>query len=544
MKEELLQYYDYINRLAESKCSSKEDAEDLVSETFLAAYSYSNKGGEILHPKTWLANTFMHKYNSFLRKKYNSAVIVDYDTLDNLIAEEEYEEDTEEAAQLRREIIYLSHITREVLIRYYYNGSSISDIACHLGILEGTVKSRLSAGRDKIKKGLTTMVEKKNNIPGILNLSWSGSDGPNHEPMSLVEGDKIAQNILIVAYDRPLYMNEIAEATGIPTAYIEPIVEKLTDGELMVKTDGGKYYSDFIIYSPNDFVEKFKAQKKFAEENFHKFWGIISKHLDGLKTDKAYKALTVHQQRKLERYFVLKTLQDFVLKLSDDKCHVNPPRRDGGRWTAMAWAFPGGYDGREYAELMKYAIMGGHRQNRRNIDFGEKYQLSLCEFDTNLLDNPHRYNACGLDTYFNEVSSLLWCIYNDIPIEKAKISNTLIESIEKLIKDTGLIDRRDGKLVVDIPVFEQSTFCEIGKYGNSAFNELVSELGDDYKNYLKNNKVDIPKHISSIKEVHRYLPAYNYIVMLIVRMAHERGLHIADVDYCCPPAVLVYENKQ
>ena len=74
MKEELLQYYDYINRLAESKCSSKEDAEDLVSETFLAAYSYSNKGGEILHPKTWLANTFMHKYNSFLRKKYNQCL--------------------------------------------------------------------------------------------------------------------------------------------------------------------------------------------------------------------------------------------------------------------------------------------------------------------------------------------------------------------------------------------------------------------------------------------------------------------------------------
>ena len=51
--EDILRYYDYIRRLAESR---SQDADDLVSETFLAAYSFLARGGVIEHPKTWLSN--------------------------------------------------------------------------------------------------------------------------------------------------------------------------------------------------------------------------------------------------------------------------------------------------------------------------------------------------------------------------------------------------------------------------------------------------------------------------------------------------------
>ena len=30
--------------------------------------------------------------------------------------------------------------------------------------------------------------------------------------------------------------------------------------------------------------------------------------------------------------------------------------------------------------------------------------------------------------------------------------------------------------------------------------------------------------------------------MTVVRKAYERGLHMKNVDYCCPPTVLVYEE--
>ena len=43
--EEIIQYYDYLMQLAISKGNSQADAEDLVGDTMLAAftYMYSNK---------------------------------------------------------------------------------------------------------------------------------------------------------------------------------------------------------------------------------------------------------------------------------------------------------------------------------------------------------------------------------------------------------------------------------------------------------------------------------------------------------------------
>lgn len=42
----IIQYYDDLMRLAVSKCGSQTEAEDLVSDTMLAAFSYINKGGQ------------------------------------------------------------------------------------------------------------------------------------------------------------------------------------------------------------------------------------------------------------------------------------------------------------------------------------------------------------------------------------------------------------------------------------------------------------------------------------------------------------------
>lgn len=84
LKEEMLENYGYLNRLAESKCRSCADAEDLVSETMLAAFAYLKRGGI------------------------------------NLSSEEDFEEEfmrSQEAAELRRELLRLSKTYCEVLIR-------------------------------------------------------------------------------------------------------------------------------------------------------------------------------------------------------------------------------------------------------------------------------------------------------------------------------------------------------------------------------------------------------------------------------------------
>ncbi|MBP3370548.1 MAG: hypothetical protein J6L85_07325, partial [Clostridia bacterium] len=74
--DEIIQYYDYLIKLATSKCSSQNNAEDLVGDTMLAAFAYIHHRGVIEHPKTWLTNTLYHKHNDNLRKKYRAPVTV------------------------------------------------------------------------------------------------------------------------------------------------------------------------------------------------------------------------------------------------------------------------------------------------------------------------------------------------------------------------------------------------------------------------------------------------------------------------------------
>ena len=161
MKNELIQYYDYLMRLATAKCNSQAEAEDLVGDTMLAAFTYIHKGESIEHPKTWLTNTLYHKHNDILRKKYRSPITVCFDESLNLSTEEDEKYLlSDEAANVRKELNHLAKITREVMISFYYGNQSICDIAKDLNIPEGTVKSRLSAGRNQMKKGLK-LIEKK-----------------------------------------------------------------------------------------------------------------------------------------------------------------------------------------------------------------------------------------------------------------------------------------------------------------------------------------------------------------------------------------------
>ena len=69
---------------------------------------------------------------------------------------------------------------------------------------------------------------------------------------------------------------------------------------------------------------------------------------------------------------------------------------------------------------------------------------------------------------------------------------------------------------------------------------LLAVLGKEFATFLEGNAVPLPAHLTSVPREKLYMPATAYIEMAVVREAHERGLHMKGVDYCCPPVVLVY----
>lgn len=539
--DEIIQYYDYLMRLAASKCNSQVDAEDLVGDTMLAAFAYIHSGGTIQHPKTWLVNTLYHKHNDNLRKKYRSPITVCLDEGFD-ISEEETEEylSSEEAAKIRKELNHLAYITREVMIRFYYGSQSIADIAEGLNIPEGTVKSRLSTGRSQMKKGLETMETRENYLPGRLNLSFGGSDGLKGEPISLVEGDLIAQNLLILAYDKPITISDLSKAIGIPAAYIEPIVKKLIDGELMVQMDSGKVYSDFIISKAQDILKNFESQKNFAHKQFDTVWSIVEKMSDKISKMDFVTSMDGEERTKLDRYAVLKALQDFqhfgTGKIESPKF---PKRKDGGWWLAQAIAFDAGYNTKEYMDASEYCIHGGHRTSEA-VSVGRTKRIRLYEFDTTLWDSPHRFGG-AYELYFKHIIPLLWSIYDGISLETLDIPNEFISYIPTL-EQLGVIGRTEDKLCVKIPVLTKAEYDEIYAVIKTATEEIKATIGDEFTAFITSLKTPIPKHLTSVPELFRYMEATAYFVMSIVREAYDNGLHLKDVDYCCPPVVLVYEE--
>lgn len=538
--DEIIQYYDYLMRLAASKCNSQVDAEDLVGDTMLAAFAYMHSGGTIQHPKTWLVNTLYHKHNDNLRKKYRSPITVCLDEGFD-ISEEETEEylSSEEAAKIRKELNHLAYITREVMIRFYYGSQSVADIADGLNIPEGTVKSRLSTGRSQMKKGLVTMETRENYLPGRLNLSFGGSDGLKGEPISLVEEDLIAQNLLILAYDKPITISDLSKAIGIPAAYIEPIVKKLIDGELMVQMDSGKVYSDFIISKAQDILKNFESQKSFAHKQFDTVWNIVEKMSDKISKMDFVKSMDSEERTKLDRYAVLKALQDFqhfgTGKIESPKF---PKRKDGGWWFAQAIAFDAGYNTKEYMDASEYCIHGGHRTSEA-VSVGRTKRIRLYEFDTTLWDSPHRFGG-AYELYFKHIIPLLWSIYDGISLETSDIPNDFISYIPTL-EQFGVIGRTEDKLCVKIPVLKKTDYDEMCALIKNATEEIKAVIGEEFTTFITSLKTPIPKHLTSVPELFRYMEATAYFVMSIVREAYDNGLHLKDVDYCCPPVVLVYE---
>ena len=540
VNDEIIQYYDYLVRLATSKCNSQNDAEDLVGDTMLAAFAYMHRGGVIEHPKTWLTNTLYHKHNDNLRKKYRAPFTVCLDESVE-IAEDEDEEyfTSEEASKVRKELNHLNFITREVLIRFYFGNQSVSDIAEGLGIPEGTIKSRLSAGRNQMKKGLETMETRENYLPGRLNLSFGGSDGLKGEPISLVEGDLIAQNLLILAYDKPITISDLSKAIGIPAAYIEPIVKKLIDGELMVQMDSGKVYSDFIISKAQDILKNFESQKNFAHKQFDTVWSIVEKMSAKISKMDFVKSMDGEERTKLDRYAVLKALQDFqhfgTGKIEAPKF---PKRKDGGWWFAQAIAFDAGYNTKEYMDASEYCIHGGHRTSEA-VSVGRTKRIRLYEFDTTLWDSPHRFGG-AYELYFKHIIPLLWSIYDGISLETSDIPNDFISYIPTL-EQFGVIGRTEDKLCVKIPVLKKTDYDEMCALIKNATEEIKAVIGVEFATFITSLKTPVPKHLTSVPELFRYMEATAYFVMSIVREAYDKGLHLKDIDYCCPPVVLVYE---
>lgn len=544
---ELTEYADYLLQTAMYKVQNITDAEDLVQETLLAGLVAIEHEKPIDNPRNWLVTVLNRKYYDMLRRKYRKPV-VSIDTApeipvcDNITEQIEQSEDAE---NIRRCLAYLTELYRQVMVRYYMHGESVKQIALALDIPENTVKSRLDTGRKHIRKDYAMEnYTKQSYAPETLWIAVSGSGGMNDEPFTLVGNNKIEMNLLILAYEKPVTIPELAKAIGISTTYIEPIVNKLVNGELM-KRVADKVYTDFIIFTEKDRIANIELETELAKQYYKAIWELIQKGLDELHEQDYYKRQAPSKRDKLDSFFAVRTMLNGVNNVTDNKIGKHryedfPDRPNGGKWYAMGQRYSADYDWDGTYWWKKFYIDGEYAAGLD--DYEGLKMLTFSSYDT-MLGKTHQgwNNICYVKhpMDINTVTKMLYAIYSGKEDLLPVIDAHCFENIDGLTNLGFLTRDENGNVVCDIPVIKMADRWELYKLSDKFSKEISEKFSEVFEKLLL-NPVKVPSHLKSVPDWQKYMQCSSLIKMMIIMNAHENGLFFAGRNFEENPVPAVF----
>ena len=144
-----LRYADDVLRVSYFYLGDREKAEDVMQEVFLRVMDKQpvlREGSE----KSWLLKVALNICRDQWRSSWAKRVILGSKRLEIIPADDELEDRTEKEA-LMQAVHSLPADVREVFLLFYYQRYTIEEIAKILDVQAGTVSSRLSRGRKKLK---------------------------------------------------------------------------------------------------------------------------------------------------------------------------------------------------------------------------------------------------------------------------------------------------------------------------------------------------------------------------------------------------------
>ncbi len=538
------EYLEYLYELAEKHYNDCPDIDTLVQDTLTVLIVKVSKGDTVDHPKGFLSSVLKNKYNSWLREKYKEELVEFTDgaiseTCDEFAEKEEVECQTQEYESVRREIGRLIRIYREVTVRYYVHGQTVEQIARELGIPHGTVLSRLSSARKQIKEGLENM-EKYSQIsyePKTASIGIWGNGGLCGEPFSLMRSD-IEANILNLAYGTPVSVRGIADTMGMPSAYIEPIIEVLIKGEMMGKTAGGLVYTRCFVQRYEDAFGDIPAQEKLAEKYAPCVWDIVWKHLEPLTERDDFAEMSDKQKATMLLFIMNQMLNEVMSKSRPDNENIpkQPPERpNAGRWLATLTIYEHGqkrdnpYDG-------SGPVCVGYSKSSDG-----KYDCQMFDCQSLFGDAHWAYNQfkyrCSLQSILRFYASLLPC---DVKTDN-ELLYELIPEFEKLC----ILKRSDdGEIRLDIPALP---FTEVTKHWNPVCKvikeELYDLLSDDLRRLWLKTKNRVPKHVDEAQYFIHAGAMGAYVKAQLLAIVNQNLMPYPVVVGKTPLIYIVYRKK-
>ena len=235
-QNEILKYVEPILRFCKKRLNKKHDAEDLAGDIILHVL-LGMKKYEIESLDAWVWRIAHNRYARFIDAQSKQIMILSGDESMFDIADPiNIEAETEENDKYQMVFLYLHTLASEyknIFVDYYLGKKSVRALSAKYSLPETTIKWRLNEGRRKIKDRIGE--NKMDKIYKRINWNTETCNG-NAEPNRYLHS-QIARAICLAAYEKPVTVEEISVATGIPTMYIEDELPRLEYGDAIKKME-------------------------------------------------------------------------------------------------------------------------------------------------------------------------------------------------------------------------------------------------------------------------------------------------------------------
>lgn len=279
-KSELINYIDseLLDKLTGycyKRTSNYHEAEELCSEIIFDLIISANRSGEIMSANAYIWSIANKTYADYVRNKsITQSRYVEKEDIENDIDFSymtEFDLDDGDAEKLRmiyREISFLSKSYRDVMISYYLDEKSIHEIAIEQGTAENTIRQRLFAAREEVRKGVKMENTKKPVTFEYIDFEILGTGAPvTGDPRSVCYS-LLSKHVVWLCRNKAVTAKSISETLGVPMPYIENELECQIHGEngkygMIRKLDNGRYTTNFILLDENEIKEMWQIYREY-----------------------------------------------------------------------------------------------------------------------------------------------------------------------------------------------------------------------------------------------------------------------------------------
>lgn len=568
--------YLELTRYAYTRARNAAEADEVVSDTVLAWMQDLRAGKCIENTAGYLRTVFERRLCDYLRRKYRREVeLSDDGTILETIPDDTYPEERQqmllEEEAVRKALGRLAAIYREVVYRHYVKGQRVETIAKALGVPVGTVKSRLSDGRGQMKETVTRHLQGETTPPSVraageamqkeqknftadtrpysevsyapkrVTIGIWGNVSQKGEPFCYVES-LIAQNILVLAYEKPISIRDLSAALGIPTPYVEHEVDILVRGEMMGRTPGGLVYTRIFMQTEEEGLGDVEAQEALAAEIAPALWRVMEEGLAHLWEDETSATRTYSPKQTATFRLMLANQMIGNLLFSPEMNMREPdvtplPRPNGGCWLATGTVYEYGTE----LNAHKYSCSGPVRINYVKPPEREgelPMQMAMMMDYQSLFGTTHwNYRRMKYSFGLNEILKLYASFMTDTVKPADHRIFELIPEFEKM----RILRRDEGdEIRLDIPAM---TLAEWDRW-EAALRSLVpaamEAVGGPIKALIGRTVNRVPDHVDG-RTAYLHTGAMGCLIPATMKAMADSGC-IPDVVMGETPVILVVYN--